>query len=116
MMVVNLTLIGITGIEDPLRMVVNLTLIGITGIEDPLRDGVREAVSDCKIAGIRMTVCTGDNVLTSTRPVYRSTMWHLHPPRPPHSLRPPCPPHPSRPSCPLCQNGEGAAQSKGLTG
>ena len=42
MMAVNLTLIDITGIEDPLRiMVVNLTLIGITGIEDPLRDGSR---------------------------------------------------------------------------
>jgi len=48
-----------------LDLAIELTLIGITGIEDPLRDGVREAVADCKMAGIRMTMCTGDNVLTA---------------------------------------------------
>ena len=48
-----------------LDLAIELTLIGITGIEDPLRDGVREAVADCKMAGIRVTMCTGDNVLTA---------------------------------------------------
>ncbi|KAG1781576.1 Ca-transporting ATPase [Suillus placidus] len=43
----------------------DLTLIGIVGIEDPLRDGVREAVSDCRKAGIAVKMCTGDNVLTA---------------------------------------------------
>ncbi|KAI0046577.1 calcium-translocating P-type ATPase [Auriscalpium vulgare] len=43
----------------------NLTLIGITGIEDPLRDGVREAVADCFKAGVMVKMCTGDNVLTA---------------------------------------------------
>jgi P-type Ca2+ transporter type 2C len=43
----------------------DLTLIGITGIEDPLREGVREAVAKCKKAGVRVTMCTGDNVLTA---------------------------------------------------
>jgi Ca2+-transporting ATPase len=43
----------------------NLTLIGITGIEDPLRGGVREAVASCRMAGVRVTMCTGDNVLTA---------------------------------------------------
>jgi Ca2+-transporting ATPase len=43
----------------------DLTLIGITGIEDPVRDGVGEAVTDCKKAGVRVTMCTGDNVLTA---------------------------------------------------
>ncbi|KAG2341321.1 calcium-translocating P-type ATPase [Suillus weaverae] len=43
----------------------DLTLIGIVGIEDPLRDGVREAVADCRKAGIAVKMCTGDNVLTA---------------------------------------------------
>ncbi|EJF64840.1 calcium-translocating P-type ATPase [Dichomitus squalens LYAD-421 SS1] len=43
----------------------NLTLIGITGIEDPLRPGVREAVADCRKAGVAVKMCTGDNVLTA---------------------------------------------------
>ena len=46
-------------------LAIDLTLISITGIEDPLRDGVREAVADCKKAGVRVTMCTGDNVLTA---------------------------------------------------
>ncbi|KAF8071684.1 calcium-transporting ATPase [Lyophyllum atratum] len=43
----------------------DLTLIGITGIEDPLRDGVREAVAKCHRAGVTIKMCTGDNVLTA---------------------------------------------------
>src|SRR6266702_2603419 len=43
----------------------DLTLICITGIEDPLRTGVREAVANCSKAGIRVKMCTGDNVLTA---------------------------------------------------
>jgi len=46
-------------------LAIDLTLIGITGIEDPLRKGVREAVAKCKNAGVRVTMCTGDNVLTA---------------------------------------------------
>ena len=46
-------------------MTSDLTLIGITGIEDPVREGVREAVAKCKKAGVRVTMCTGDNVLTA---------------------------------------------------
>jgi Ca2+-transporting ATPase len=43
----------------------NLTLIGIVGIEDPLRDGVQKAVDDCHKAGVAVKMCTGDNVLTA---------------------------------------------------
>jgi Ca2+-transporting ATPase len=43
----------------------DLTLIGITGIEDPLRECAREAVTKCKNAGVRVTMCTGDNVFTA---------------------------------------------------
>lgn len=46
-------------------MATDLTLIGITGIEDPLREGVREAMADCNKAGVRVKMCTGDNVLTA---------------------------------------------------
>ncbi|KAL1949633.1 hypothetical protein VTO73DRAFT_8514 [Trametes versicolor] len=42
-----------------------LTLIAITGIEDPLRPSVREAVADCHRAGVTVKMCTGDNVLTA---------------------------------------------------
>ncbi|KAJ7158854.1 hypothetical protein C8R46DRAFT_1002629 [Mycena filopes] len=43
----------------------NLTLIGIVGIEDPLRPGVTEAVKKCQLAGVAVKMCTGDNVLTA---------------------------------------------------
>ncbi|KAJ7935352.1 hypothetical protein B0H13DRAFT_2227205 [Mycena leptocephala] len=43
----------------------NLTLIGIVGIEDPLRPGVLEAVKKCQHAGVTVKMCTGDNVLTA---------------------------------------------------
>ncbi|KAF9448305.1 calcium-transporting ATPase [Macrolepiota fuliginosa MF-IS2] len=43
----------------------DLTLIGITGIEDPLRPGVRESVVKCHRAGVTIKMCTGDNVLTA---------------------------------------------------
>ncbi|RDB25860.1 Calcium-transporting ATPase 2 [Hypsizygus marmoreus] len=43
----------------------DLVLIGITGIEDPLRDGVRDAVAKCHRAGVTVKMCTGDNVLTA---------------------------------------------------
>lgn len=43
----------------------DLTLLAITGIEDPLRPGVREAVATCGKAGVSVKMCTGDNVLTA---------------------------------------------------
>lgn len=43
----------------------DLTLIGVTGIEDPLRDGVVESVAKCQRAGVQVKMCTGDNVLTA---------------------------------------------------
>ena len=35
------------------------------GIEDPLREGVQEAVANCDQAGVRVMMCTGDNLLTA---------------------------------------------------
>jgi Ca2+-transporting ATPase len=43
----------------------DLTLIAITGIEDPLRPGVAQAVAECQGAGVSVKMCTGDNVLTA---------------------------------------------------
>lgn len=43
----------------------NMTLIAITGIEDPLRPGVRNAVTTCARAGVQVKMCTGDNALTA---------------------------------------------------
>ncbi|KAI9318132.1 PMCA-type calcium-translocating P-type ATPase [Dichotomocladium elegans] len=42
-----------------------LTLIGIIGIEDPLREGVKEAVRACQLAGVFVRMVTGDNVMTA---------------------------------------------------
>ena len=46
-------------------LIKELTLIAITGIEDPLREGVRDAVLKCHRAGVTVKMCTGDNVLTA---------------------------------------------------
>ncbi|KAJ2926822.1 hypothetical protein H1R20_g10267, partial [Candolleomyces eurysporus] len=43
----------------------DMTLIAITGIEDPLRLGVTDAVAKCHRAGVTVKMCTGDNVLTA---------------------------------------------------
>ncbi|RHZ69214.1 hypothetical protein Glove_287g31 [Diversispora epigaea] len=43
----------------------DITLLGIVGIEDPLRDGVREAVQDCINAGVKVRMITGDNIVTA---------------------------------------------------
>lgn len=42
-----------------------MTLIGIFGIEDPLRKGVHEAVIKCQRAGVTVKMCTGDSALTA---------------------------------------------------
>jgi len=42
-----------------------LTLLGLFGIEDPLREGVPAAVSRLKDAGLRIMMVTGDNIVTA---------------------------------------------------
>lgn len=42
-----------------------MTFFGIVGIQDPLRPGVKEAVDDCRHAGVRVRMVTGDNVMTA---------------------------------------------------
>jgi len=43
----------------------DLTCIGITGIEDPVRDEVPGAIKKCQRAGITVRMVTGDNVNTA---------------------------------------------------
>ncbi|OAD66839.1 hypothetical protein PHYBLDRAFT_96141, partial [Phycomyces blakesleeanus NRRL 1555(-)] len=42
-----------------------LTLLGVVGIEDPLRPGVTEAVKACQRAGVFVRMVTGDNMMTA---------------------------------------------------
>ncbi|KAH0449141.1 hypothetical protein IEQ34_022941 [Dendrobium chrysotoxum] len=43
----------------------NLVLLGIVGMKDPCRPGVRDAVEQCSIAGVKVRMVTGDNLLTA---------------------------------------------------
>ncbi|KAI9306818.1 PMCA-type calcium-translocating P-type ATPase [Cunninghamella echinulata] len=42
-----------------------LIMIGVVGIEDPLRPGVKEAVKACQQAGVFVRMVTGDNMITA---------------------------------------------------
>lgn len=48
--------------EDIFR---DMTLLGVVGIQDPLREGVYEAVKRCQHAGVIVRMVTGDNKLTA---------------------------------------------------
>merc|ERR1719478_1806470 len=43
----------------------NLTLVGVVGIEDPLRPEVPPAIERCYTAGIDVRMVTGDNINTA---------------------------------------------------
>ena len=43
----------------------DMTLVGIVGIQDPLRPGVTEAVKRCQEAGVVVRMVTGDNPITA---------------------------------------------------
>ena len=44
---------------------IELTLLALPGIQDPLREGIKEAVDNCRIAGVQVKMCTGDNIMTA---------------------------------------------------
>lgn len=43
----------------------DMVLLGIVGIQDPLREGVTDAVLACQKAGVYVRMVTGDNLLTA---------------------------------------------------
>lgn len=43
----------------------NLTALGIFGLQDPLRPGIFDSVLTCQKAGIKVIMCTGDNIDTA---------------------------------------------------
>ncbi|KAK4685890.1 phospholipid-translocating ATPase, partial [Tremellales sp. Uapishka_1] len=51
-----------------------LTLLGATAIEDKLQDGVPEAISDLKRAGIKVWVATGDKLETAVAIGYTTNL------------------------------------------
>lgn len=51
--------------EDREVLEQNLTAVGVWGIQDPLREGITDAINKCKIAGITVIMCTGDNLDTA---------------------------------------------------
>ena len=53
-------------IDDKEAVEVSLTMIGIVGLQDPLRPGIAEAVRSCHLAGINVRMVTGDNLETAT--------------------------------------------------
>ena len=44
----------------------DMIFLAIFGIRDSLRDGVKDAVRKCKIASVKITMVTGDDIITST--------------------------------------------------
>lgn len=44
----------------------NLTFVGLIGMMDPPREGVEEAIRDCRYAGIKTVMITGDHIATAT--------------------------------------------------
>lgn len=43
----------------------DMTLLSVVGIQDPLREGVSKAVKQCQLAGVKVRMVTGDNVMTA---------------------------------------------------
>ena len=43
----------------------DLNLLGFMGMIDPLRTGAREAVANCRLAGVQVTMITGDHRITA---------------------------------------------------
>lgn len=56
---------GFATLEDREAAERGLTMIGIVGLQDPLRPGIAEAVNSCHLAGINVRMVTGDNLETA---------------------------------------------------
>ena len=43
----------------------DLILVGLVGLKDPVRDNIKNSIFECKEAGIRPIMLTGDNLITA---------------------------------------------------
>ena len=50
---------------EPERLEKNLTYIGLTGMIDPVRPEVKDAIIQCRNAGIKPIMITGDHINTA---------------------------------------------------
>ena len=53
----------------------NLQLLGLVGLEDPPRPGVREALEECRRAGIGVAMVTGDAGATAAAIAHEIGLW-----------------------------------------
>ena len=53
-------------LEHPLPPPSGLTFLGMQGMDDPPREGIAAAIRDCRGAGIRVMMITGDHPVTAT--------------------------------------------------
>ena len=51
---------------DLLDLVGDLTLLAVVGIQDPPREEVKQSIAECKEAGIRVRMITGDHAVTAS--------------------------------------------------
>merc|ERR1719188_1895142 len=59
---------GNTQLKDPANFVkveTDLTFVGMVGIIDPPRPECKQAIEECRIAGIAVIMITGDNKVTA---------------------------------------------------
>lgn len=51
------------------------TLLAIVGIKDALRPGVKESIAECKKAGVKVRMVTGDNLVTAKAIAKNCGIW-----------------------------------------